>query len=150
MLNLLNDAFIAVPIIVVLFVIAIAAAAIFVAARKQQSITKASTEAKLETQHKTVKKTPSRDKNCDVHTHMGNRAVARDGHVHIGDDEEHYDKIVGSLGEVDDEGCADLDGIRLIARDIAYDGDEEKHDYSEIVKAMVIGEVIATPKCRKK
>ena len=41
-------------------------------------------------------------------------------HGHTGE-EEHYDEIVGSLGEVNDEGCTDLNGVRFIANDIAYE-----------------------------
>ena len=44
-------------------------------------------------------------------------------HAHLGE-EEHYEEIVGSLGEVNDEGCIDLDGVRFIAHDVAYDTDE--------------------------
>ena len=68
-----------------------------------------------------------------------------DYHEHVGDEEERYEKIVGSLGEVDDEGCIDLDGIRLIAHDEAYESETESRNYTEIVKAMVLGEVLDKP-----
>ena len=76
--------------------------------------------------------------------------ILNDNHTHIGNDEERYDKIVGSLGEVDDEGCEDLNGVRLIAHDEAYEGVVEKQNYDEIVKAMVLGEAIANPAFKKR
>ena len=67
-------------------------------------------------------------------------------HQHLGE-EEHYQEIVGSLGEVNDEGCADLDGVRFIARDIASEvGDDESVDYTKLVQAMVLGEILNTPR----
>lgn len=81
------------------------------------------------------------------HTHNGNKVVANsDGHTHNADNEERYEKIVGSLGEVDDEGCLDLDGVRLIMDDVAYSSDTESRDYSEIVKAVVLGDIINNPR----
>ena len=67
-------------------------------------------------------------------------------HAHAGE-EEHYEEIVGSLGEVNDEGCGDLGGVRFIVHDLAYEtGDEGEHDYAELAKAMVLGEIINTPR----
>lgn len=86
---------------------------------------------------------------CDdaYHTHEGNKVVANsDGHSHSADSEERYEKIVGSLGEVDDEGCLDLDGVRLIVEDIAYSDKTETRDYTEIAKAVVLGDVINNPR----
>lgn len=86
---------------------------------------------------------------CDdaYHTHDGNKVVANsDGHTHSADNEERYDKIVGSLGEVDDEGCLDLDGVRLIVEDVAYSSDTESRDYTEIAKAVVLGDIINSPR----
>lgn len=60
--------------------------------------------------------------------------------------EEHYEEIVGSLGDVNDEGCADLDGVRFIQHDVAYEDVDEKKDYSSAVRAMVLGEVLNTPR----
>jgi len=81
------------------------------------------------------------------HTHEGNKIVANsDGHAHNADSEERYDKIVGSLGEVDDEGCLDLDGVRLIVDDVAYSADTDSRDYSEIAKAVVLGDIINNPR----
>lgn len=77
-------------------------------------------------------------------------ATHNDGHVHVGDDAEYYDKIVGSLGEVDDEGCDELDGVRLIAHDLAYDDEEKGVDYTEVAKAIVIGEVVNNPRFKGK
>ena len=67
-------------------------------------------------------------------------------HGHAGE-EEHYEEIVGSLGEINDEGCEDLNGVRFIAHDLAYDASEGgEHDYAELAKAMVLGDVINTPR----
>ena len=67
-------------------------------------------------------------------------------HNHSGE-EEHYEEIVGSLGEVYDEGCDDLSGVRFIAHDLAYDTTNEgKHDYAKLAKAMVLGEIINSPR----
>ena len=67
-------------------------------------------------------------------------------HGHSGE-EEHYDEIVGSLGEVNDEGCADLNGVRFIANDIAYEiQSQETPDYDRIAQAMVLGEIINSPR----
>ena len=67
-------------------------------------------------------------------------------HGHAGE-EEHYEEIVGSLGDINDEGCEDLSGVRFIVHDLAYDtsGDGE-HDYTELAKAMVLGDIINTPR----
>ena len=75
---------------------------------------------------------------------------SRDKHTHVGDETESYDKIVGSLGEVEDEGCVDLNGIRLISHDEAYESVAEKQNYEEIVKAMVLGEALANPAFKKR
>lgn len=70
-------------------------------------------------------------------------------HAHVGD-EEHYEEIVGSLGEVNDEGCRDLSGVRFIVHDLAYDTtDDGERDYTELAKAIVIGEIINSPRFRK-
>lgn len=68
-------------------------------------------------------------------------------HEHIGE-EEHYDEIIGSLGDVDDEGCADLDGVRFVAHDLAYapSSDRLDVDYDRIARAIVLGEVLDTPR----
>lgn len=67
-------------------------------------------------------------------------------HNHSGE-EEHYEEIVGSLGEINDEGCADLSGVRFIAHDLSYDAsDGQQHDHAELVKAMVLGEILNSPR----
>ena len=67
-------------------------------------------------------------------------------HGHTGE-EEHYDEIVGSLGEINDEGCVDLSGVRFIAHDMAYESGEGEHaDYAELAKAMVLGDIINSPR----
>ena len=69
-------------------------------------------------------------------------------HAHLGE-EEHYEEIVGSLGDVNDEGCEDLNGVRFIAYDVAYDTNVDgEHDYTELAKVMVLGDIINTPRCR--
>ena len=67
-------------------------------------------------------------------------------HAHLGE-EEHYEEIVGSLGDVNDEGCEDLSGVRFIVHDLAYDTSTDgEHDYTELAKAMVLGEVVNSPR----
>ena len=67
-------------------------------------------------------------------------------HGHVGE-EEHYEEIVGSLGEINDEGCVDLSGVRFIAHDLAYDdGEDGQHDYTELAKAIVVGEIVNSPR----
>lgn len=69
-------------------------------------------------------------------------------HAHMGE-EEHYEEIVGSLGDINDEGCEDLNGVRFIAHDLAYEAnDEGEHDYTELAKAMVLGDIVNTPRFR--
>ena len=70
-------------------------------------------------------------------------------HGHEGE-EEHYEEIVGSLGDVNDEGCADLSGVRFIAHDLAYDtSDKGKHDYAQLAKAIVMGEIVNNPRFKQ-
>lgn len=67
-------------------------------------------------------------------------------HAHLGE-EEHYEEIVGSLGEVNDEGCEDLSGVRFIAHDIAYEISENEHpDYNRLAQAIVMGEILNNPR----
>ena len=69
-------------------------------------------------------------------------------HAHLGE-EEHYEEIVGSLGEINDEGCEDLNGVRFIVNDMAYDTtDDGGHDYTELAKAIVLGDLINSPRCK--
>ncbi len=71
-------------------------------------------------------------------------------HGHKGT-EEHYEEIVGSLGDVNDEGCADLDGVRFISHDAAYDGDDSAPtDYNDILRLMVLGDVLNTPRFKRR
>lgn len=70
-------------------------------------------------------------------------------HNHLGE-EEHYEEIVGSLGDINDEGCADLDGVRFIAHDIAYELKQNEHpDYAKIAQAVVLGDVINNPRFKQ-
>lgn len=67
-------------------------------------------------------------------------------HEHVGE-EEHYEEIVGSLGVVNDEGCADLNGVRFIASDLAYEiQTQEKVDFDRLAQAMVLGEIVNSPR----
>ena len=70
-------------------------------------------------------------------------------HGHTGE-EEHYEEIVGSLGEISDEGCEDLSGVRFIAHDLSYDTSVDERDYTELAKAMVLGDIINTPRYKKR
>lgn len=67
-------------------------------------------------------------------------------HAHVSDDEERYEEIVGSLGDVNDEGCDDLDGVRLIVHDLAYEGEDAQRDYSQVAKVVVLGDIINNPR----
>lgn len=70
-------------------------------------------------------------------------------HEHLGE-EEHYEEIVGSLGEVNDEGCEDLGGVRFIAHDIAYEiVENDNQDYAKIARAMVLGDVLNNPRFKR-
>ena len=73
-----------------------------------------------------------------------------DGHSHHGT-VETYDPIVGSLGDVDDEGCDELDGVRLIATDLMYETDDDGkvYDLNAIRKSLIIGEVLNNPRFKK-
>ena len=74
--------------------------------------------------------------------------AADETHKHIGTT-ENYGKIVGSLGEVNDEGCEDLDGVRMIAHDEAYCDDPDHiitAEPSELERAIVLGEVLNNPR----
>ena len=66
-------------------------------------------------------------------------------HGHSGE-EEHYEEIVGSLGDVSDEGCEDLSGVRFIVHDLAYDTSDDDRDYTELARAIVLGDIINTPR----
>ncbi|MGN1040572.1 MAG: hypothetical protein ACI4QL_03995 [Candidatus Fimimonas sp.] len=86
-------------------------------------------------------------KHENKHSHVGTTVVSKqDGHVHLGEEEELYDEIVGSLGENSDEGCSDLDGVRLIAHDLAYETEDGSRDYSEVAKIVVLGDAINNPR----
>lgn len=82
---------------------------------------------------------------ADLDKHEMHQADAKK-HAHMGE-EEHYEEIVGSLGEVNDEGCADLIGVRFIAHDLAYEMSENEHpNYDKIAQAMVMGEILNSPR----
>lgn len=85
-----------------------------------------------------------------LHSHVGNTVVSNtDGHSHIGGTEEFYDASGGSLGDVSDEGCDDLKGVRVIANDLAYEATESTRDCTEIAKAMVLGQILNEPRFKK-
>lgn len=90
--------------------------------------------------HTTTPRNDAHDDNCPAASDAHN-------HEHIGT-EEHYAPIVGSLGGESDEGCPDLDGVRLISNDAAYSGDEDQvqYDKNKVLQAIVIGEVLDTPR----
>ncbi len=75
--------------------------------------------------------------------------VETDDHAHLSDEEERYDEIVGSLGDVSDEGCDELAGVRLIVHDLAYEQEDTERDYTEVAKAIVLGDVINHPRCKR-
>lgn len=83
---------------------------------------------------------------------LADRKVAsNDGHSHTGR-RETYSPIVGSLGEVNDEGCDELDGVRLIEHDEAYCDDPDhiiSTEPTELERAIVLGEVLNTPRYKQ-
>lgn len=70
-----------------------------------------------------------------------------DGHTHVGT-VETYDSTVGSLGSVSDEGCSELDGVRLIVTDLTYETDDHQKAYNlnAIRKSLILGEVLNNPR----
>lgn len=64
---------------------------------------------------------------------------------------ETYDPIVGSLGAVSDEGCDELNGVRLIATDLTYETEDEGKVYNMDVirKSLVLGEILNNPRFKK-
>lgn len=72
------------------------------------------------------------------------KTALKSNHTHSGI-AESYKPIVGSLGQVSDEGCAELDGVRLIEDDEAYDLQIEA-DRPAIAKAVILGELLNTPR----
>lgn len=76
---------------------------------------------------------------------------ADEAHKHVGKTEK-YGKIVGSLGEVNDEGCDDLDGVRMIAHDEAYCDDPDHiitTEPTELERAIVLGEALNNPRYKQ-
>lgn len=72
--------------------------------------------------------------------------VAHD-HDHIGQEAEAYEEIIGSLGDISDEGCDELSGVRLIAHDLAYAPEKDNSvDYDKIARALVLGDVLNSPR----
>lgn len=80
------------------------------------------------------------------------KITSNDGsHSHRGTTES-YEPIVGSLGEVNDEGCDELDGVRLIEHDEAYCDDPDhilSSDPTDLERAIVLGEVLNTPRYKQ-
>lgn len=71
-------------------------------------------------------------------------------HTHSGS-AETYDPIVGSLGAVSDEGCDELNGVRLIATDLMYETEDDGkvYDMNVIRKSLVLGEILNNPRFKK-
>lgn len=83
----------------------------------------------------------------NTHKPQSASITADDGHSHQGE-VETYDPIVGSLGSVGDEGCDELDGVRLIVTDLMYETDDDQtaYDLDAIGKSLVLGEVLNNPR----
>ena len=121
-------------------------------AKKTQDEYAARYREKLETYKETVGQKAGLDSlrekqqtKSEAYKHELHQQDARE-HDHLGE-EEHYEEIVGSLGEINDEGCGDLSGVRFIAHDLAYElGDGAGRDYTKLAQAMVMGEIINTPR----
>jgi len=79
------------------------------------------------------------------------RILQSSSHLHSGK-AEHYEPIVGSLGSVNDEGCDELDGVRLLEHDESY-CDDPQHlvagELNELEQAIVLGEIVNTPRFKK-
>lgn len=78
--------------------------------------------------------------------------AADNAHNHKSTKTEKYDKIVGSLGDINDEGCEELDGVRLINHDEAYCDDPDhiiSTEPTELERAIVLGEVLNEPRFKK-
>ena len=71
-------------------------------------------------------------------------------HGHLGATET-YEPIVGSLGAVSDEGCDELNGVRLIATDLMYQtyDDQVAYDMSTIRKSLILGDILNNPRFKK-
>lgn len=141
--------FIIIPVVfVVIFAIAITTAVKRAKANSKQSDSKQSkyTDGNGRTQHQSDYISALRVRQAEK------KLVSADGsHSHTGK-EERYDPIVGSLGEVDDEGCDELDGVRLIEHDESYCDDPEHladTDYSALEQSIVLGEVINAPRFKR-
>ncbi len=91
-----------------------------------------------------------KEQNLRDRPRMMPRITAPDGHTHEGE-AETYEKIVGSLGNVYDEGCAELDGIRLIMHDGDYDTSKNgrNFDKKKVAQAIVLGDVLGEPRCKR-
>ncbi len=76
--------------------------------------------------------------------------ITFDDHGH-GGSAETYDPIVGSLGAVSDEGCDELNGVRLIATDLMYETEDDGQAYNMDVirKSLVLGEILNNPRFKK-
>lgn len=72
------------------------------------------------------------------------KTAPKSSHTHSGI-AESYEPIVGSLGQVSDEGCSELDGVRLISDDQAY-SHPTIDGIPDVAKAMIIGEMLNTPR----
>ncbi len=128
------------------------------ASQNNSTVVKQPTDSSGRTQHQReylqelrTRQQQRKPKQESTHTHVGNTIVSNDdGHSHVGEEEERYDEIVGSLGDTSDEGCADLDGVRLIAHDIAYETEDGSRDYSEVAKVVVLGDVINNPRFKNR
>ena len=142
----------AVPIIFAV-IIAIVVAAVIKRAKAEQSrrnlnseIQSIFTDGNGRTEHQ-------RDYLLSKQRELANRKLtSNDGsHSHSGR-HETYEPIVGSLGEVNDEGCDELDGVRLIEHDEAYCDDPDhivSTDPTDLERAIVLGEVLNTPRYKQ-
>lgn len=89
---------------------------------------------------------PTTNVKSSLHT-MHSSFDAEEKHTHKGMTEsEKVEPIVGSLGEVNDEGCAELGGIRYITPITIEDDDNKSFDLDRIATAIVLGDVLSHPK----
>lgn len=140
-----SEIFLAPMLIPILVMAAVIAVIIAFAVRAKKSVNSKSNSngASGSTVYRTPPK-PQQSRQSEAARHQAHVADAR-AHSHKGE-EEHYEEIVGSLGDVNDEGCADLDGVRFISHDVAYDPADGSRDYSDAARLIVLGEILNTPR----
>ncbi len=114
---------------------------------KQQA--KESTKLQQQVQQQKAKKLQPTKQQPKAKSTVAMPTVQFDGdHNHVGDSIEQYEPISGSLGQVRDEGCVEMDGFRLIANDDNFDAEsgETNFNLNKVAQAIVLGEILDKPR----